>query len=47
MRLARAGCGSVSYWMELPVSELARYLIELVDQLEDEREAQESAAKGR
>jgi len=40
MRLARAGCGSVGYWMELPITEIASYLFELVDQLEDEHKAE-------
>jgi hypothetical protein len=47
MRLARAGCGSVEYWMGLPISEVGYYLLELVDQLENEHAAQEAALKRR
>jgi hypothetical protein len=45
MRLARAGCGGVNYWMELPIAELLKYLVELVSQLEDEQKATESETK--
>lgn len=47
VRLARAMGGGVEYWMELPISELEKYLVELADQLRDEQEAVESAAKRR
>jgi hypothetical protein len=47
MRLARAGCGSVDYWMGLPISEVLKYLLVLSDQLAEENEAAEQAAKRR
>jgi hypothetical protein len=47
MRLARAGCGGVNYWMELPLAELMKYLLELVEQVTQEREAAEEAERGR
>lgn len=47
MRLARAGAGQIDFWMGLPISELASYLIELVDQVEAENKAAEEAAKRR
>jgi hypothetical protein len=45
MRLARAGVGSVSYWIELPITEVLLNMIELADQLEKEHEAAERAAR--
>jgi len=43
MRLARAGCGGVDYWMGLPLDELGRCLVELVDQLQAEADEQTKA----
>jgi hypothetical protein len=37
MRLARAGCGGVDYWMGLPINELADYVKELGDQLKADK----------
>jgi hypothetical protein len=41
IRLARATGGGVAYWLELPISELLEYLIELGDQLREENAAAE------
>lgn len=48
MRLARAAGGGVDYWIGLPVSELVLYLIELSDQITEDREAaqQDAARRG-
>jgi hypothetical protein len=45
MRLARAVGGGVEYWMELPISELLLYMLELARQLEQEKEAAERGQK--
>jgi hypothetical protein len=42
MRLARAGCGGVDYWMGLPIDELSRCLLELVEQLKAEADAEQN-----
>ena len=47
MRLARATGGGVDYWLGLPISELLKYLLELVEQLEDEAEMIERASERR
>jgi hypothetical protein len=47
VRLARAGCGGVNYWMELPVSEVVNFMVELADQVTEENEAIERATKRR
>jgi plasmid maintenance system antidote protein VapI len=39
LRLARAAGGGVEFWLGLPISELAKYMVELAAQLEDEKEA--------
>jgi hypothetical protein len=41
VRLARAGCGDVEYWMKLPISEVADYMLELIQQLKDEAQEME------
>jgi hypothetical protein len=41
MRLARAAGGGIDYWLGLPVDELFSNMVELIEQLEAEREAQE------
>jgi len=45
MRLARSGCGSVNYWMGLPIPELMAWLMELHDQLREEQKAEEEASR--
>jgi hypothetical protein len=47
MRLARAGCGGVDYWLGLPIPELLKFLGELADQLQEEQDAAERASKRR
>lgn len=39
--------GGVEYWIGLPAKELGNYMIELVDQLEAEKEAMDEASKRR
>jgi hypothetical protein len=43
MRLARAVGGGVEYWLGLPLPELLKFMLELADQLTEEREAMERA----
>lgn len=45
MRLARATGGGVQCWLELPISELLSYMLELADQLKRENEEIERASK--
>jgi hypothetical protein len=45
--MARAAGGGVSYWLELPIPELLKFMLELADQLEDEREALKDEASRR
>jgi hypothetical protein len=45
--MARAAGGGVGYWLELPIPELLKFMLELADQLEDEREAMKEQASGR
>jgi hypothetical protein len=45
--MARAVGGGVDYWMELPLAELLKYLIELSDQLEQEKKALDEQTKRR
>jgi hypothetical protein len=40
LRLARVTGGGVDYWLELPLHELMRYVIELVEQITQEAEQQ-------
>jgi hypothetical protein len=47
VRLARATGGGVSFWLELPISELLKYMVELADQLEAENEQVERATRRR
>lgn len=47
LRLARAGCGTVDFWMGLPIYEVVSYLFELMEQLEAEQKAAEDAARRR
>jgi hypothetical protein len=41
LRLARATGGGVEYWLSLPIQELIQFMLELADQLEQERQAAE------
>lgn len=45
VRLARSGCGGVEYWMELPIYEVVKYMLELAKQLEEEQEALDQARR--
>jgi hypothetical protein len=47
VRLARATGGGVNFWMELPIFELLNYMLELADQITQENEVLEQAAKRR
>ena len=37
--------GGPQFWMELPIPELAKYMFELTDQLQEEAEASDRAAR--
>jgi len=39
--MARETGGGVQYWLELPITELLKYLVELNDQLQQEHAAVE------
>jgi hypothetical protein len=41
MRLARACGGGVECWLELPIEELLKYMLELNDQLKEENDQME------
>jgi hypothetical protein len=41
LRLARATGGGVEYWLSLPIHELIQFMLELADQLEEEKKAAE------
>ena len=45
--MARATGGGVEFWLELPISELFKYLLELADQLEQEKKAVDQATGDR
>jgi len=45
LRLARSAGGGVDYWIGLPVTEMARFMNELITQLEQEQKAAEESAK--
>jgi plasmid maintenance system antidote protein VapI len=45
LRLARSGGGSVEYWLELPISEMMQWMLELAKQLEEENEQVERARR--
>lgn len=45
--MARATGGGVEYWLELPISELLKFMFELSAQLEKEKQDMERAEKGR
>jgi hypothetical protein len=47
VRLARAGCGGVDYWMGLPIIDVFYYMLELAEQIEEENKAMEEAARRR
>lgn len=47
IRMARATGGGVDYWLKLPIYELLQFVMALAEQLEEEKEAAESAAKRR
>jgi hypothetical protein len=47
LRLARATGGGVEYWLGLPIRELKMFMLELADQLKEENEEADRAARRR
>jgi hypothetical protein len=39
VRLARAGCGNVDYWMGLPILEVLEWMLEVSEQMKAENDA--------